>query len=401
MRYIVMVCLGHTFALRTVAGRINLFALLAAAVCATPTYSAEWSIEPAVSLRSQYDDNIRLTRSAHESVAGLWLSPQVKLNYESEIALLSGSGALNIQRYSRDSALDTTDTLLHLIGRHKYETGSYGLTVDYVKDTTLESELQQTGQVQVRTPRRSLNVGPDSMLRVTERMDLAAGYRYSDVTYDNAPPFGLFDYRFHTLYSTLEYKVTQLDEATASLSYSRYDPSNSTLRLNDASFLLGYKRSLSETVQSFVSAGIVNISGPGAPTGATKRAVGNASLDQQYERGTLGIRLSREIEPSGSGSLALVNRAAIASSFRPLESVSLFLDGAIYRTTYVGFVPASGESTYFQAEPRVTWTFMRDWSLQAGYVYRHLKDRTEPSAATGNLVYVSLGYNWPKLAASR
>ena len=401
MRYIVMVCLGHTFTLGTVAGRINLFALLGAAVCATPTYSAEWSIEPAVSLRSEYDDNIRLTPSAHESVAGLSLSPQVKLNYESEIALLSGSGALNIRRYSPDSALDTTDTLLHLIGHHKYETGSYGLTVDYVKDTTLESELQQTGQIQVRTPRRSLNVRPDSMLRVTERMDLAAGYRYSDVTYDNASSLGLFDYRFHTLYSTLEYKVTQLDEATASLSYSRYDPSNSALRLNDASFLLGYKRSLSETAKGLVSAGIVNISGPGAPTGATQRAVGNASLDRQYDRGTLGIRLSREIEPSASGSLALVNRAAIASSFRPLETVSLFLDGAIYRTTYVSFVPASGESTYFQAEPRVTWTFMRDWSLQAGYLYRHLKYRTEPSAATGNLVYVSLGYNWPKLAASR
>ncbi len=386
---------------REIADRINLAAFLSVALWGGPVYSAEWSIEPSVSIRGMYDDNIRLTRDAHESVAGLWLSPQIKLSYESEVALVSGSGALNAQRYRPDRGLDTTDTLLHLTGRRKYETGSYGLTLDYVRDTTLQSELQQTGQVQVRTPRRSVNLTPDWMLRLTERFDAVAGYQYSDVTYDNASSFGLFDYRYHTVYSMLQYKLSPLDEASATLSYSRYDPSESTLRLNDATVRFAYKRAFSETLRGLVSVGVTHLSGPGTPTGATNRAIGNASLDRQYESGLLGFRLSRELQPSASGSLALVNRAAVETSLRPRETVTLFLDAAIYRTQYVSFVPTSGESTYFQVEPRVSLLLTRDWSVQAGYNYRHLKYRTEPSAAVGNVVYVSFIYNWPKLALSQ
>lgn len=383
--------------------QIKVTAACVLTLCTAAAEAAEWSVEPSVSLRGEHDDNIRLTTAPHESVNGLLLSPRVKLNYETEVALISGGAGLNIRRYSGDSDLDATDTLLNLTGRRKYETGSFGLRLDYIRDSTLGTELQQTGLVEARKQRKSINLTPDWMLQLTERTGLTLGYRYTDVTYQDAQATGLIDYRSHTAFSTLQHKLTERDEASATLSYSRYDPSGISLRFNTTTLLGGYSRLFSETLRGSAALGVAHIASDGLAGGdtSTNRVVGNAGIDKQFETGTLGFRLSRDVNPTGSGSLATTDRAGVELSRRLSETLTLSLAGAAYRTRFVGVIPGSGNSRYYQVEPRLAWQVAREWSLEAGYNYAHVKNDTDPSAATRNLVYVTATYNWPKLAVSR
>jgi hypothetical protein len=379
---------------------IRIIGAFAFALVATTGRSAEWSVESSVSARGLYDSNIALTTGPHNSVTGGSLAPKVTFGYDTELATVSGSGTVDVQRYS-ESGLDTTDVLLRLAGHRKLERASYGLTLDYVKDTTLESELRETGQVVGRKQRRSFNLSPDALWQVSERTDATVGFRYSDVRYQDASAGGYVDYRYPAVFSTLLYRLSPRDEVTGRLSLSRYDPSTPSLPHNDTTLKGEYTVLFSETQRGAFSLGIAHLSGAALQGGGTNRIVGRASISQSFENGSLGFSLSQEINPTGSGSLAQVDRAAIELVTQLRETISLYLAGAIYRTRFVASAPNSSNSEYYQLASRLTWDLARDWSLAAGYSYQNLKYFATPSAATGNTVYVTLAYRWPRQSASR
>jgi hypothetical protein len=359
---------------------------------------AEYSFEPSVSSRLEYNDNIRLTRAPHPSVWAASLSPRLKLNYATEASELSGSGALNFRRYTRESELNATDVLLNLLGRQKFERGSLGLRADYVRDSTLASELRQTGVVQNLKQRSSLLLSPEWTYDVSERLALTLGYQYNDVSYQDGLAAGLVDYKQNAALGALRYKLSARDEATATLSYSQFDPTPVQPKVDMRTGRLSYSHLFSETMRGSIGWGLVDVERRGGIAGdiRTRRALWNGSLEYQYEAGLFALRVSRDVFPTATGTLAQVDRAALEWSRKLTETLTLGIAGAAYRTRFGGLATTGTNSNYYQFEPRLSWLATPEWLLGLGYNYQRITYRADPPDATGNAVYFTASYTWPK-----
>lgn len=370
----------------------------------TSAQAAEYSLLPSITMRGEYSDNIRLTTAPHDSVWGVGLQPRLGAKYATETTELSGTGGLNIKGYTQESDLNAVDLLVKLSGRQSYATGQVGFGVDYVRDSTLASELEQTGLVLTRKQRDSLNLRPDWTWQITQRTGLTLGYQYTDVSYQDAQSAGLVNYRNHTFSSALRYEISPRSDVIGTLAYQQYEPSGSTAKVDTTSLLVRYSQRFSETLRGSAGIGLASTSSRGFPSGDTQsdRVLGHLGLERQFENGQVAVHFSRDVGPSGSGGLTQTDRAALEWLGKLRETLSLRVAGAAYHTRFID-QQQNGQngSKYYQVEPRLTWQATSDWGLEAGYRYQWRKNEFETSSADANTLYLNAIYNWPKQAISR
>ena len=73
--------------------------------------AAEWSVEPKISLKTGYNDNIRLTAQDHDSVWETALTPLVKFAVAEENRGLSGDARVSVRRFSGGNDRESSDIL--------------------------------------------------------------------------------------------------------------------------------------------------------------------------------------------------------------------------------------------------------------------------------------------------
>ena len=124
----------------------------------------------------------------------------------------------------------------------------------------------------------------------------------------------------------------------------------------------------------------------------------SGKLDKQFESGTIGGLISRNVNPSGSG-LVQTTQYGLSMSKSLTEKLTASLDTSVYHTTYIS-VTAPG-SRYYTFEPRLSWHFSEAWMLDSGYRFARVQYENGSSPITANAVYLNLTYSWPKIAVSR
>ena len=221
--------------------------------------AAEWSAEPRVSLRTGYNDNIRLRAADHDLVWETALSPSVKFGVAKEHQGLSGDAGFAIRRYTGGSGLESSDILdredyhLNTDAFHNTLRDSFKANLDYTRDSTLDSELDETGNViQDRATRERLSLGPSWTRTLTELTSLELAYDYSNVEYSDDPGANLVDYKYHVTSASLIRQLTPRMQATLAAGYSSYRP-DTDFDSDTLSLQAGLSRNFSETlVASFL-----------------------------------------------------------------------------------------------------------------------------------------------------
>jgi len=395
-------------------------------LAANPSRAAEWSMEPSVDLRTEHNDNVHFTSAPHPSVWGIRFSPDVKFSGTTETLNVTGGLRVNFNRYFGEQGLDTTDYIFSLRSSYKTERDVLGLNVDAVRDSTLVSELLETGVVQARRQRNRLAATPSWKRSLTEATAIVASYTYNDVHYADPVGTSLIDYREQTATVGLQSNLSEREVVSATVYYNRFETDPSSFRAKSYGIQAGYDRAFSETLHGFLAVGAratrstatsqaLVCDGPilfglcfGNLTTVTSVTSGTstgytliASLDKKWETGQVSGRLSRELYPSGVGALVEADRLGVGWIQRWSPTVSSTLDGAVYRSRYVGGIVTGSNSQYYTIEPRVSWKITEWWTLSGGYSYSHVKYASAPVGATRNIVYVVLNYTWPKLSVSR
>jgi hypothetical protein len=395
-------------------------------LAANPSRAAEWSMEPSVTLRTEFDDNINFTSAPHPSVWGIKLSPDVKFSATTETLNVTGGLRVNFNRYFGESGLNTNDLIFSLRSSYKTERDVLGLNVDAVRASTLVSELSETGVVQARRQRTRLTANPTWSRHLTEATAITASYSYRDARYADTAGTSLINYREQTATAGLQTNLSERDVASVVAYYDRYETDPAQFQANTYGIQAGYDRAFSETLhgnlvvgvretRSTVSSQALICDGPilfgicfgnlmlltstqsGTSTGYTLVA----ALDKKWETTQLSARLSREINPSGVGALVQTDRAGVFWNQQWSPTVSYSVDGAVYQSRYVGNIVTGSNSRYYRIEPRVSWKITEWWTLSSGYSYSHVKYENTPIGATANVVYLVLSYTWPKLSVSR
>jgi len=224
-------------------------------LAADPCRGAEWSFEPSVSLRSEYNDNIQLTPDPHPTVWGMMLSPDVKFSAATETLTVTGGLNLSFNRYLNQPQLNIDNYDLSLRSRYKAERDSLQLDFDAIRDSTLVSELATTGVVLAYAPRNLLTVTPSWSRALTEATSISASYRYTNVRYQHTSGTNLTDYQDQSASLGMQSNVDEGKVLNLAAYYDRYETPSPQTRQNTYGVHGGYDHAFSETLRGTFLAG--------------------------------------------------------------------------------------------------------------------------------------------------
>lgn len=160
-----------------------------------PLWAAEWSITPSYSASVDYDSNRRLLTDAKGSDAGV-ITTDVLFKHALEDLDFSLEPRYALRRYSDSSLGNGDDRSLYGTLNWMRETSSLNLTASYWDQSTLVTELLETGIVSGDTHRRMGQAGANWTWSQTERRSLLAQLSYMDVKYHGDSEKLLPGYRY-------------------------------------------------------------------------------------------------------------------------------------------------------------------------------------------------------------
>lgn len=419
------------------------FAIVALALTITSScaVAAEWSAEPTVSLRQEYNDNINLSPLPHKAVWGTILSPSITFSGNSETLEVSGGAQLNFNRYTGAKGLDSDDRIFAFGAQYKNERNTWGLNVNSTRDSTHATEQVSTGIILPRSQRNALTVNPSWSHSFSDRISLHFEYKLNSVTYDNGLSVGLVDYKSKGGDVSMAYLLNDTDKVTISTGRSKSTSAGNSESTTDHLNLV-YSHEFSETLHGDALVGVrkttskyfmdvYSCEGIGgyaklvgsvyycgfdffgrfffnpsdlaqlvAPRTSTKGSSFNLGLSKKMaETDLLTARLSRDINPSGRGLLVETDHLSLAYSRRFSDTLSGSINTDLYRTRNPAI--ANSGNQYFTIAPSLSWQLSEWWYLDSGVQYANQKFDGATTGVSSNLIYGSIRYNWPKISVSR
>lgn len=386
-------------------------ALVAAAgvAAAAGAQAAEWWLEPMVRGRTFYDDNFRLRTENEEAVWSVLVEPRIAGGRRIERAGISFDAGAQFRRYPGDSELDSNDQDVRLNTYYFSERNRFDLGLDVVRDTTLTSEIEETGLVQEQRRRTEVSLSPSWVRTLTERDSLQVSYLGQSVQYDAAPT-EFIDYQYHSLTGTWLRRLDEKNELNLSAFLSRYEADNDRATIDTVGVQGGIDHEFSQTLsgtllagvrrsdsESLLNLGLFQIRTEDESTGGLFLA----GLEKTFERGSVEASLTRSITPGSFGAVYQSDRLLLNAQ-RPLDSrrrISVRVSALRYEA--VQGSNASRDRTAFRVRPEFHWKLSRELWASASFQYRWQEFENADEAASSSRIEMTLEYRWPRVAWSR
>lgn len=371
--------------------------------------AAEWSLEPSLRVKGEYNSNLTITDRQHEAVWGHWVSPSAKLQGSTENFDISSRLAADFVQYYGEGDKTLTNIYLPLSMQYRTERNKYGFDGGYVRDNTLLNELTLTGVVLAFTQRNEYKAAPSWSHLLTEKLSWDNTYQFSHVTYESGQQLGLANYQTHVASSGLSYKLTERDEIQGSVQYLHFTIPDFQQRSSYVGFQLAAQHLFSDTLKATVAGG------PRFVTSSLKAGgldltdnetvwVASGTLTKTFERSTVALDVGREIYPSGFGLLIRSDRIAGTISHELTDMATLAFTASYYvvgSVTGAASRVAFADTNFMSFMPRATWKLSDWWSVECAYTYAQRTVDAQSVRAESNAAYISLIYNAPKMAISR
>jgi hypothetical protein len=371
--------------------------------------AAEWSAEPTISVRGDYNSNLLLTEQPHNEVWGQWFSPGMKFTGSTENLEIGGRAAADFVSYYGGQENLFTNLFFPLSANYRGERDRWSFDGGLTRDNTLMGELQKTGVILAFTQRNLWTASPSWTHNLTERTDLVAGYQFSDATYENGLRLGLVDYQVHAGSAGLSYQVADKSQVQLMGVATRFLASQVNLETNIFGGQASLNHEFSETFSVKLEAGsrfITNIQqfGPQSLSDHTWVWVANATIRKQLERTSVTFDASRAINPSGFGLLLETDRIGVTIGHQLTENLSASITGQALVSSGVATVGSSAsfpQQRYMSAQPKLTWKINDWWGAEAWYSYgRHDVDSLNITAMS-NAMSVAITYTPVKFSVGR
>ena len=147
-------------------------------------FAAETKLVTSVGLKQEYNDNILYTKNDTNDDFISYVMPSFKLTHATEILNLSALAGWEALFYWDNSDLDTINQRYRLDGKYRLtERWSFSAEGRFVKDTTLDSQLEETGTVGKRQDRSRYNAGAGLDYAVSERSTIGSDYNFQKTDY--------------------------------------------------------------------------------------------------------------------------------------------------------------------------------------------------------------------------
>jgi len=396
--------------------------ILLLAACAAGVDAAEWEIDPTITFRTGYTDNLRLNVDDKVSTAEVKLSPSAKFSVATPESGVSGNLRFDFRRFEDDSNLDDNNVRLITDAYHRMERSSLGLNLGLIKDTTLDSQLENTGLVFERVTRYQVNGGPSWTYNLDNRTNARVSYTYSDIQYNNTEGTAFTDFRIHSGVTTLRRVLSEKSDASATLSYNQTSNDNK-VDTNNTNLQGGGSYRFSETLSASLFVGVrrtgVDFSQSSLiPIFSGETIIGfipltedvsrsdwgytfDGNISKVFLRGQARLSASRNISNDVNGLPIEITRAGWNNTYRFSETLSGSLIFSFSKSETSNNARGGLNRDFYQVEPGLSWNFSKLFYITGSYTYSRQTFDTSSDDAIRNAAYLTLTYQWPRIAVSR
>jgi len=365
-------------------------------------HSAEWSAEPSLSVKGEYNSNLLLFNGNNE-VWGYWVSPGVKFKGATESFELEGNAKGDFIHYYGSQDRGLTNMFFPVRASYRLERLTFGFDGAFTRDNTLMGELRQTGLVIAFTQRNLWTATPSLTVGITERLNWQVGYQFTDATYENGQSLGLVNYQINGGSSELSYELRERTKIRLTGEVTNFVAPQKQQEWTYEGVGMGGSHNFSESVSATVWGGVrfVNTTQGGVPGGSLSQNdvvwVYNANIKKEFERSTILVEGSRDIYPSGFGLLLQTDRVGGSVSHKLTENLTASLSGALYFTSAVATISGSFPQTRYDViNPKLSWKFAQWWTLDLSYSYAERAIGSLNQWNYGNSTFVMLTYTGDK-----
>jgi hypothetical protein len=383
----------------------------------TASHAAEVTLVPSLRATIEYNDNVTFARTQEiDDFVGTF-TPGFDLNYKTALTDLSSSAQLDFLKYLDESSLDTVNQRYVVKGGYKVTertkvTGDFS----YIRDTTLDSELQETGVLVDRKDRKRFMGGGGVLYNLNEITEFGVKYDYADTSYQSKQ---FVDYDIHSMVVSLNRQLkSQRDLVTVEPYYWRTESDASNVDNYGLSFgwnhvfteLLSFTAFLGARYSQFdfkltqsqffvdPTTGLIYV---------TYEKVNQSDSDWgwvadvscKYEGETFIVRggYLRDLTYSSYGEPLERQRFYLTLNRSITERLGVALTGSLYFTQSRGAFNDE-DSTYIELAPSLNYKLTERAVLSCAYQYAHDHDGqlSQDKDAQRNRIWLLLTMTFPK-----
>lgn len=379
---------------------------LVLSIAAMVAQGAEWTWSPAAAVEARQSTNPNLGFAAEDTVWTMLAEPRLNLQRRTETVTLAANTWLRSSRwrYPEQATQELLDSFVNATVTAAGERDVLTLFTQYSHDSTVFSEMDDTGVVQANRRRDAYQVRPAWDYRLSEKWALNLSYGYQDVGYEDGSEIGLYDYTNHDGTAALRSHFSEQDFWQVYLSAAFNDTPDLRREFNNFGAGIGFSRQFSPTwsgrasagarrtrsTQEFVIPGLANFEVNDNDSGGTLEI----SLTQQGERSTFSSGLSRGFEPSGSGSAVIRDRLFAAYTHRFTMAFDARLTAEATQSDAVD--PTVEDRLFGYLEPRVGWHWGQGFDASLGYRYRYQRYQDRDADAEDHSLDLRFSYTWAR-----
>jgi hypothetical protein len=367
---------------------------------------------PSIGLTAIQDDNIRFISDEVEDSSVeedssfdnddyiYVVQPKLKLDYEQELTQIATDASVLIRRYQDNDEFDDEIYRFNLDGRN-YITERFNLRGRYrfIKDTTLDSELEETGRIFAREDRFSHDALLAPSFNLTERTSIGVTGRYRNVAYDSDANV---DYSFWSLGLPVRRRLeTQIDTIYINPEYTYRD--SDTRKSDSYSLRVGWTHETTERLNLDLSVGSryteheqIDTDSMGVTEEENWSTIAELKLRYAYETGDLFMDFEHDLQNTADGEQVNVTKIITRLRWDFKERIGLELEGRYYYTLTEGSVDDDA-TEYMLFKPELYYNLTEEHVLFIAYEYSQ-EDQTdvenEPRAER-NRIWAGIKLNFP------
>jgi hypothetical protein len=368
-----------------------------AAPCLAP--AASWTLESDAAVSSEYNDNQRLTSEQQEAVWGRHADLDMRILGATPKSDFRLNPKYRLSRFSSAEELDSDVAAMAMSTRLLGERVVSELSLDWRRDTTLTSELEDTGLVQTNKNRITRGAHPYIQYAITERMEGQLRWDYTDVAYEDASLTGLTDYSHRSLAGTLVFKRSSRDSLQADMYASRLDAPEIGNQVMDVGARASFTHAFYERSYGTFTIGAHRVETtqelPGPDFQITRHGfLGSVLLTQERARTTWKAQAQRTIDPSGYGTLVQNDRFDLAVTERLSPYWTIRLDGLYLQNDVLQSPVAFDSRRYARLMAQAFRSLSEEWRVSLRYAYQWQKYASAARGADSNEIGINIAYRF-------
>lgn len=365
-------------------------------------WAADTTVTPSISLTGQYDDNVSFQRGNEKDEDYLYqIRPTITFDYKTEINRIVAEAILNYQNYINNDGFNTLNQQYKLEGDSNFtELLTLFADLNYIKDNTLDSQLEEEGRVQDRQERGRYDLRGGLFFNLTELIRVGGDYRYRQTNYNEDYPEDYNDDVVSFIYN--QRLRNQLDSLRFRTSYAYREVR--THETNTYRIVFGWNRKFSETfnVGAAVGGRITEEYSYNANTEREKDETTGLLADVNFTKHSDAVRTDlsyrRDQVYTAEAGAREVDSFNIGFDRNITERFKLGIDLRFYLTRNLN-KDIQDDSRFYEVNPKIIYNLTEYHRLGLFYSYQHdYDDKKEEDLkdADRNRAWLTLEFNFPK-----